>query len=232
MAAEAIKAQKPTVGNRGYRTEDPSIKTIARTQQKLREQIDELVYDEETPFYDKLYALAATQRGDFRAYNQNKVVERLDKAHESGQHILLSTTKQHLLGVLDEERPWDFIRIETERETPRADLLVRFAAARVIGDTVWWDHSSYGQSSRRYETAPSVEGVEPLEVAVGLPVDPIGSENLYGKVEDYSKTLSVGLSAIHEHIEVVRPDDENNRKRIALHAAVSLAVSQMDRELL
>lgn len=233
--ASGVKLKNLSVGNPEYRAKDPSIKTIERTQQKLRDQIDELVYNEEIPFYDKLYALAATQRGDFIAYRQNEIVERLDKARKYGQYVLLSAAGKQLVGVLDEERPWDFTRVEEQAawrgvHQPRADLLVRFAAARAIGDTIWWEHSSYGQSSTRHETAPSVEPVKALEVAVGLPFDPIGSENLYGKVENYSRSLMAGLSAIHEHIEAIRPGDENYRKRIALQAAVSLAVSQMGRE--
>lgn len=233
----------PTVpaGGAGYRKEDPTHVEIGHAQSMLRLHIDNLVLDPEVSFYDKLYTLEATQRGNWQPYHHNRVAEALDEARARDDVIFLSTVSQgrgffdrrtdYYIGKLDDERPWDFVRAPLDKDPGRIDLQVRFKAARTISDTVSWLHESYGQASMRSETSPNVEQLKELAVNVGLPGDPGGSEHLYGKVEAYSGTLRIGAMAIHQAVQEMSKKSDDRKAQAALQAAVSIAMYRIAAEL-
>lgn len=210
-----------------YRTEDPTVPEIAEAQTKLREAINGVVLEEDTPFYSKLYALAATQRGEWGEYRTNPVVKKLDRTKKG--LIMLHAAGELVIATLSEdyENPWSFIDVSGEGEDVRVDLAVDLEQAFAISDTKRWEHESYNQRSWRSQTAPTVKKVDTNKrLAVGLPMQPVGSEHLYTKVESYTQEeISVGEFAIHEKITTLARKNEREQK--ALHAAVTKAAANM-----
>jgi hypothetical protein len=207
-----------------HRIEDPTRHDVAELQGKLRGALDGIALDDAIDFYDKLYILAATQRGEFAAYRTNPVVDKLDKARRG--LVMLTASRMLIVGHLAPEHPWTFLDVSQEEEPARLDLAVRFREAYRIGDTQHWWHSSYSQTSPRSQTGPSVERISEEQLTVGLPVQPLGSENLYTKVEAYSHDVFAGEYAIHQKV-VDMQRGKGEREQAALHSAVTQAVSRI-----
>lgn len=208
-----------------YRTDDPTRLDVAELQGKLREALDGVALDEETDFYDKLYALEATQRGGFQEYRTNPVVENLDRARKG--LVMLTASRMLIVGHLAPDNPWTFLDVSKVEEPTRVDLGVRFSKAYRVGDTQRWEHESYGLSLPRSQIGPSVERIKEEQLAVGLPVQPVGSEHLYTKVETYSADVFLGEYAIHQRI-IAMQREKDETTQAALHGAVSQAISKMN----
>jgi hypothetical protein len=209
-------------GEKLYRTEDPTRPDVAELQEKLRAALDRITLDDDTDFYDKLYALEATQRGEFQEYRTNPVVEKLHQARRG--LVMLTASRMLIVGHLVPESPWSFLYVSKDQEPKRIDLAVRFSQAYRVNDTRQWEHESYG--TMRSEIGPSAERVPDEQLAVGLPIQPIGSEYLYTKVEAYSDEVFSGEYAIHQRV-VAMQRGKGEREQAALHSAVSQVVSQM-----
>lgn len=218
------------------RKANTSLESIGRAQKVLRRKFDATVLGADVPFLDRIGGLGLIS-GDVAA-NRSDLLDRFYKSVKAGAFVMFTQPRSRytgsgitVLGVLDSQSPWNFVEVKQQYDDEaRIDLQAQFQTAYSIGDTVWWDHSSYGQSSTRSATAPSVRHLDELSVPVGLSENPVGSEYLYGKVSDFAKGLHVGATAIHEHIHSIY-DPNNTKGAIALHAAASMAMVEVTRDL-
>lgn len=207
-----------------YKIQNPSNLEAMRIQEDLRKIFDKIALDNGTDFYDKLYTLEATQRGVFSKYRTNPIVEKFDRARR--ELVMLTISHVLVVGSLAPENPWTFLDISEKGESTKIDLGVRFSKAFKVSDTQYWLHESYGQCSQRSQTGPSVEPISSDWLAVGLPVQPVGSEQLYTKVEAYSNEIFSSPYKIHQRI-IALQRDEDELRQAALHGAVSEAIFQL-----
>lgn len=214
-----------------YTIENPRIPALAEATATLRSGIQETLLDEGRSFDDRIHAVRASLEDDWRPYHADPVLKTLEKA--TGNLILTKvlignkTGTGLVLGVLDTEKPWEFIDTTAEDGEPNVGLQANFVAAQYISDTHEYWHESCHYGSMRKDTFPTVSGAKTQQQVV-LPTElPSHNELLYRRLQRFTSTsLHIGEWAIHKTIAELQKD-KNPEEIAALHAAASIAVRKM-----
>ena len=217
-----------------FTTEDPTNSQLALALQDYREQVDTAMLDEAVPVYDRIQSIAASQRDKWAPFRANPTIKRIQRAEHSPTLVLNAYARSNrwstigrrlIVGYLDLENPWVIKRlsaVSSPEQEGQLGIAARFATAQVIHHTHSWEHSSYGQSSSRSETAPVTSDASdsPYEVALS---GPSGSENFALRLASITDSVHVGFEAIYNALDK-HPDE---RQRAALHVATTMAFSKL-----
>lgn len=208
-----------------YGGENPANPEIVGIQTSLREAIDGVVLDEDTSFNDKLYILEASQRDVFEPFRGNPIVDRLQEA--SRGIMMFSLSGALVVGRLDQENPWSFTELtKGQYVDTRIGMSANFICVRLIKDTLIRPTTRFPIDLPLSETIPVVERMRHRSLDVRLPLQPVGSEHLYTKVETFSDQIFAGEMDIHAQIAELQKD-KSEQERAALHGAFTVAASEV-----